>query len=401
VKKARLIILTFVGYYLPGYKAGGALRTIANMVDHLGDELEFKIVALDRDLDDANPYPGIKLNAWNRVGKAEVFYMSPNRCSLRAFRRLLYFTKYDVLYLNSSFSPHFTIKPLLLKRLHLISDCQFIIAPRGEFSQGAIDLKGFKKHLYLCVAKAFGLYRDIIWQASSEHEESNIRRWFGRSVSVIVAQDLPPVIRLENELPPKNKKTANSLKIIFLSRISRKKNLDSALKMLNGLKGNVQFNIYGPIEDKKYWAECQRIIGGLPENIKVRYFSSVAHDRVSTVMSEHDLFFLPTLGENFGHVILEALCAGCPVLISDQTPWLDLEEKGIGWDLPLNKPGMFREVLQRCVDMNSEEYVKLCERARDKGIQILQDEKVVEENRRLFYHAVSVMSKNRWGKSNV
>lgn len=28
-------ILTFVGYYLPGYKAGGQLRTIANMVENL------------------------------------------------------------------------------------------------------------------------------------------------------------------------------------------------------------------------------------------------------------------------------------------------------------------------------------------------------------------------------
>ena len=107
-------------------------------------------------------------------------------------------------------------------------------------------------------------------------------------------------------------------------------------------------------------------------------------------MREHDLFFLPTLGENFGHVILEALYAGCPVLISDQTPWRDLEEKGIGWDLALSKPEMFQDVLQRCVDMNNEEYVKWSERAWEYGLQVTKDDKVVEKNRRLFYKVASM-----------
>ncbi len=105
-------------------------------------------------------------------------------------------------------------------------------------------------------------------------------------------------------------------------------------------------------------------------------------------MREHDLFFLPTLGENFGHVILEALCAGCPVLISDQTPWRGLEEKGVGWDLSLSKPEMFREVLQRCVDMNDEEYMKWSERAREYGVNVSRDDNVVKQNRQLFYKAV-------------
>ena len=87
-------------------------------------------------------------------------------------------------------------------------------------------------------------------------------------------------------------------------------------------------------------------------------------------------------------MILKALCAGCPVLISDQTPWRDLEEKGVGWDLPLSKPEMFQEVLQRCVDMNDDEYVKWSERARKYGLGVLKADGVVEMNRKLFYQAV-------------
>ncbi len=380
-------ILTSVGYYLPGYKSGGPIRTIANMVERLGDEFEFKIVTADRDSGDEKSYPNIDVNNWNRVGKAEVFYMSPNRQSLSDFKRLLCLTEYNILYLNSFFSPHFTIKPLLLRRLRLIPAKPLIIAPRGEFSSGALGLKSLKKQLYITAAKVFGLYKGAVWQASSEHEKADIRQWFGSEAQVIVAPDLPPVINMADESKAVKDKKKGRLKIIFLSRISRKKNLNGALEMLKGLKGKIEFNIYGPMEDKLYWAECQRIIRGLPENIKVKYRGSIAHDKVGAVMREHNLFFLPTLGENFGHVILEALCGGCPILISDQTPWRDLEEKGVGWDLPLSKPEMFQEVLQKCVDMNDEEYVKWSEKAMEYGIGVTKDAGVVAQNRKLFYQA--------------
>ena len=377
-------ILTFVAYYLPGYKSGGPIRSIANMADRLGNEFEFKIVTADRDSGDQKPYPNIELESWNRIGKADVFYLSHKKRSLRGFRRLLRATEYDIIYLNSFFSPHFTIKPLLLRRLRLIPDKPLVIAPRGEFSPGALGLKSFKKQVYITSAKALGLYKGAIWQASSEHEEADIWLRFGSSERVIIAPNLPPVTKAEDGSVALKEKAKGCLKIIFLSRISRKKNLDRALKMLKGLKGKVEFHIYGPMEDKVYWAECQNTINSLSSNIKVQYCGSIEHDQVGAMMREHDLFLFPTLGENFGHVILEALCAGCPILISDQTPWRDLEEKGVGWDLPLNNPEVFQKVLQRCVNMSGEEYVKWSEKAQGYGMQATQDDGVVEQNRQLF-----------------
>lgn len=394
-------ILTSVAHYLPGYKSGGPIRTIANLVDKLGDEFELKIITADRDSGDEDPYPNIKMADWNSVGKAEVFYMPPKRYSLRDLKILLCSTEYDILYLNSFLSPHFTIKPLLLRRLRLIPDRPLIVAPRGEFSPGALGLKSLKKRAYIALAKALGLYNGSIWQASSEHEEADIRHWFGTEVRVMIAPDLPPVINAVDKTKAVKGKTKRYLKIIFLSRISRMKNLDGALEMLKGLKGEIQFNIYGPMEDKSYWAKCQKIISSLPGNIEVKYCGSVAHDDVAVVMREHELFFLPTLGENFGHVILEAFCAGLPVLISDQTPWRGLEDKGVGWDLPLSRPDLFRDVFQRCVDMDREEYIKWSEKAREYGLGVTKNDGVVEQNCRLFQYAYGILSNRRQEKMDV
>jgi len=82
-------IFTLSDHYLPGYKAGGPIRTLNNMFDQLGNEFRFKIMTRDRDFGDNKHYPGIKLDDWNSVSKADVFYMPPNRRSLSDFKKLL------------------------------------------------------------------------------------------------------------------------------------------------------------------------------------------------------------------------------------------------------------------------------------------------------------------------
>jgi len=129
------IVLACVDYYLPGYKAGGPIRTLANMVEQLGDKFAFRVITRDRDFQDREPYPNIQPCQWNQLGKAEVFYLSPEKVTLRTFQSILSETEYDILYLNSFFSPRFTISPLLLQRLKFISNRPIVLAPRGEFPQ--------------------------------------------------------------------------------------------------------------------------------------------------------------------------------------------------------------------------------------------------------------------------
>ena len=115
----------------------------------------------------------------------------------------------------------------------------------------------------------------------------------------------------------------------------------------------------------------------------------IEHKEVGRVFAEHDLFFFPTLGENYGHVISEALASGCPVVISDQTPWRNLEAEGIGWDIPLNETERFRSVLQQCVDSDDEWFTALSERAMDYSAKRASAPETVNANRRLFERAFS------------
>src|SRR5690554_6015361 len=104
-------ILSFLNYYLPGYEAGGPLRTLANMVDHLGDEFEFYIVTRDRDINDSAPYENVVPDRWQAVGKAQVYYVSPRNETVASFKQLMADTPHDMVYLNSFFDAGYTLKP--------------------------------------------------------------------------------------------------------------------------------------------------------------------------------------------------------------------------------------------------------------------------------------------------
>jgi glycosyltransferase involved in cell wall biosynthesis len=107
------------------------------------------------------------------------------------------------------------------------------------------------------------------------------------------------------------------------------------------LSGVVELDLWGPLEDKDYWETCQRQISLSPPNLNVRYRGEVEHEKLHALLHEYDVMLLPTLGENFGHAIIEALDAGLPVVISDRTPWRNLEQAGVGADLPLDNEAAF------------------------------------------------------------
>ncbi|HVO27023.1 MAG TPA: glycosyltransferase family 4 protein [Candidatus Margulisiibacteriota bacterium] len=396
-------VLTLVPYYLPGHKSGGPVRSLANLVEQLAGDVHFIVVTSDRDCGDTQPYPGIVHGARHRVGKAEVIYLDPATVVV-SIARAIRATRADILYLNSFFSPAFSILPVLLRRLGLIRSIPIVLAPRGEFSPGALGIKPFRKRAFLAASAALGLHAGITWQASSPFEAAEIRHALparGEESSsrsfrapVVVAPDLADAVTSAVQGSGKERKAPGQLRVIFMSRLSQKKNLLGALEVLAHVRGRLEFTICGPLEDSAYWAKCQRAISALPSNINVSYIGAIEHARVPEVLAAHDLFFFPTLGENYGHVILEALIAGCPVLLSDQTPWRNLAVEGVGWEFPLQELDAFRSVIERCIEMDSVTFAALSERAAAYGRQRAHDPSALEANRSLFR---SVISRNTSG----
>jgi len=69
-------ILIFIDWFLPGYKAGGPIRSVANLTAHLFSEFEFLIITRNNDYLEKSPYPNVKANQWvNFSENIKVYYL--------------------------------------------------------------------------------------------------------------------------------------------------------------------------------------------------------------------------------------------------------------------------------------------------------------------------------------
>jgi len=351
-------ILIICDYFLPGTKGGGGAWTIVNLIDRLKDSLEFFVVTRDHDgKSDSRPYAIVKYGQWNEIGNAKVFYLSQREITVRKLAELTKCVAPAAVYLNSVFS-ELVVRFLIARRLGKVRSVPVIDAPIGNLAPGAMNLKGRKKGVFLTVARVLGLYRDVVWKASSPLESKEIREVFGRDVRVRIAPDLPPRQILQDyEFASKPIKTAGSARLIYYSRIDPKKNLMFLLERLKQVTiGQIELTIAGPIDDAKYWLRCRNMISELPGNINVTEVGVVSYDAGLKLLLESHFFVLPTFGENFGYVMLEALAAGCPLLISDRTIWGFVREKKAGWAIPLESDGEWVTRLSECAEMTAAEY---------------------------------------------
>lgn len=380
-------ILAILDYYLPGYRGGGSIRTVANLIDALGDEFEFFVIAHDRDWRSPEPYANVRTDDWVQVGKGRVRYLPPREWSFRRLARLIRSVPYDVLYLNSLFSPAATIRPLLLRRFGALPAAPLILGPRGELARGALETRTLKKRAWLTVAKALRLFRGVLWQASTAAESEDIRREFGPSVPIVEAIDCTPSYEGWASAATRPPKVPGRARLCFLSRIAPVKNVEFALQLLREIEGDVALDLYGPIDNAEYWRRCEAAIATLPPNVRVTSHGAVPHAAIGPLLAQYDLYLFPTLGENFGHTILEALAAGCPVLTSDQTPWRNLEAAGAGWDLPLDDPEAFRRAIREIVAMPEPPHAAMRRRARELALHAADRRPALEQNRAMFQTA--------------
>jgi glycosyltransferase involved in cell wall biosynthesis len=415
-------ILIFIDWFLPGYKAGGPIRSYANLLDHFKNEYTFYIVTRDTDYTETQPYKGITPNTWSRRDtNVHIWYCTAGFPSRSNFKKLITETPWDVLYINGIYSWKFSILPLLIARRHRKG--KIIVSVRGMLRQSAVNVKQGKKKVFLQLAKTFGLYKGITLHATNDEEKQDIIENIGPKVTVHVAPNLPR--KTNHEWQPREKKPG-SLQLISVARIAPEKNTLYALEALyhftnpspseasakegfnlqshgeepvrhrrrvrrrrdtegvNFQPSAFSFQLFGSIYNQSYWADCQKIIQSLPSEITVTYHGPLGSEEVPKKLAQSHFLFMPTRGENYGHVILESLSAGCPVIISDQTPWRNLHKKGIGWDIALDNKEAFLEAIETCLSMDQQTYNHMSHTAYEFAQQVINNPSILEANRQLF-----------------
>lgn len=350
------VILIFIGHYLPGFRVGGPARSTSSMVRGVPSN-RFLVFTSETDFGSTEPLEGVEVDAWQVRDGASVFYASQRARTVRGLIRAVRQVKPDLIYLNSFFARRFTIPILALRQASLIPRLPVVVAPHGEFSPGALALKRAKKRTYIRLAAATGLYRGVVWHAASNQEARDIRQVQGEDSPLVVAPNFPPAPRIDASAKHRRKEVGRC-RLVFLSRISRKKNLFGAITALLRVREDVSLDIYGPLEDVGYWRRCEAVASQLPHNVRVAYKGEVVQGQSIDIFLMYDALLLPTLGENYGYVVPESWAAGTPVLISDRTPWSHLENDFSGWTTAPDNYDEFARIIDFLARMGDEEHAR-------------------------------------------
>ena len=379
-------ILIFIDWFLPGYKAGGPISSNANLIDHLCNEYEFYVVTRDTDYCENEPYKNIISDSWNTLPNgAKVFYISNEKLSFKTIIKISKSIEFDIVYVNGLYSLYFSIFPLLYFKK--FTNKKIIVSSRGMLSDHSFSSKKSKKKLFYFLGSLFKLYKNVVFHATNNEEATQIKKNLKFSGEIKIAANLAPKGNTVFEERPKR---VGVLNIISIARISEEKNTLFALEVLSKCNAEqIVFDLYGTIYNEAYWTDCLMIINNLPSHIKVNYKGTIDKAEIPIVLKKYHCLLMPSLGENYGHAIIESFMAGCPVIISDRTPWrnLDSEQRTtnfVGWDLSLEFPKRFVEAIEQCAAMNQNEYNEISRNAWEYAQTIINDPKVFEASRKLF-----------------
>ncbi len=379
---ARPVLLIFIQWYTPAHKAGGPIRSIENLVQLISDRFNIYIFSGDRDLGDPTPFDGVVFNQWHSLAtNCKVMYADRSHQSASHIRATVKSLEPQAVYLNSMYGWRFALLPLWVLSAMKFKG-RIVLAPRGMLKASAIAFKSWKKNIFLSVLRTTSFLNGIRFHATDQQEADDIRRLLQISphhISLVHNAAYMPAAPILHE------KTIGQLNLVFVGRIHPIKGLDVALEALRKVTAEVILKVVGWIEDKNYLDKCEAIISSLPDNVRVEICGDMNFREVLLQLNKAHVLILPTHGENFGHSILEALSVGKPVIISDQTPWKNLTDQKIGFDIADKNIDKYMQAIEAFASMDSDSYQEWSNQAVAFAKKYITDSNLKELYTSLFY----------------
>jgi len=151
---------------------------------------------------------------------------------------------------------------------------------------------------------------------------------------------IPYGVDLAGYRPARGMSTDGPLKLLFVGTINQRKGIKYLLDAMRSFTGrHVELTV------------CGRVVDGLelfrPFGTQVTVRPSVSHADLVAAYQTADLFVFPSVAEGFGHVLLEALACGLPVLSTTHTAAPDLLTEGVdGFVVSPKRPDLLAERIE-------------------------------------------------------
>jgi len=244
--------------------------------------------------------------------------------------------KSDIVYIQYLF--HYTVLFSLL--FSVIQKKKIIVCPRGSFSFFTLNNKlPFIKLLWLNLFIK-PMADKIVWQASSYLEEMDILNKFPNA-NVKIINDGIDYDTFQDSIIVSRNELLNKFMGITFNEVS---NIFFSMGRLHKIKGfDVLIDAFSLFLEKDKYAKL--IIAGGDDGVgkqlkdqiqklnlgsSVFLIGAINFENKKLLLNNCDYFILASEFESFGIVIAEALSCGKPVVISNKTPWKDIQINNCG-----------------------------------------------------------------------
>ena len=203
--------------------------------------------------------------------------------------------------------------------LTLFTKSPFIVSPHGSFEAGALNQNFLKKYLVRKIFLDRILMRAVNFWACSVKERESVNREFPKvPVNIVpIGIDMPDIRRSLNVASHLGERKV----ILAINRISPGKGLLNLVNAWNLIQDKSwQIIIAGP-DENNYKRVIEREIDKLDLTNFFSFPGYVDIQQRDLLYRDADIFVLPSLSENFGIVVAEAMSYGVPVLTTNETPW--------------------------------------------------------------------------------
>lgn len=300
-------ILHVTPSYVPAYRYGGVIQSVHGLCRALaarGHDVEVFTTTIDGTND--TPAPGSPVS----VEGVRVSYFPP-----RLLRRLYYappmrtalderIASFDLVHLHSIFLwPTFAAARAARDR-----GLPYLLAPRGMLVRELIQRKSrWAKTAWLRLVEQRNVESAAALHFTSKIEEREASAFGWR---------LPPAVIVPNgvDLLPDMEPSASPDSFLFVGRINWKKGLDLLIDALRRIP-SARLKIAGNDEDG-YQGRLQQRIQELGIQDRVEFVGFVNDDAKWDLYRGAIALVLPSISENFGNVVLEAMAVGCPVIVT-------------------------------------------------------------------------------------